>query len=105
MTSPRVVRPVRAGANDFAVLPAWAPAYLAKRHAVGAAMPSTARVKCGGKRRRDGEPCTALSVPGKMRCKWHGGRSTGPRTAKGKAKVAANLPRPKGLLSLPKGHA
>lgn len=50
------------------------------------------RVPCGARRRRDGQPCEALSVPGKRRCKWHGGCSTGPRTAEGKAKVAANLP-------------
>src|ERR1700685_1137438 len=49
------------------------------------------RVPCGGKRRRDGKPCEALSVPGKRRCKWHGGFSTGPKTAEGKAKALANL--------------
>jgi hypothetical protein len=32
-----------------------------------------ARVICGARRRRDGEPCQGLSVPGKRRCKWHGG--------------------------------
>lgn len=50
------------------------------------------RVICGARRRRDGQPCEALSMPGKKRCKWHGGCSTGPRTAEGKGKVAANLP-------------
>ena len=49
------------------------------------------RVICGARRRRDGQPCQALSVPGKRRCKWHGGCSTGPRTVEGKARVAANL--------------
>lgn len=49
------------------------------------------RAPCGGRRRRDGQPCEALSVPGKRRCKWHGGCSTGPRTVEGKAKVSANL--------------
>jgi len=49
------------------------------------------RVVCGARRRRDGQPCQALSVPGKRRCKWHGGCSTGPRTAEGKARVAANF--------------
>lgn len=51
------------------------------------------RVPCGARRRRDGQPCEALSVPGKRRCKWHGGCSTGPKTAAGKAKCAKNLPR------------
>ena len=49
------------------------------------------RVPCGGKRRSDGKPCEALSVPGKRRCKWHGGCSTGPRTSEGKARALANL--------------
>jgi hypothetical protein len=75
-----VVRPVRAPggarANDFA-----------------ARAPSTPRVTCGARRRSDGEPCQALSVPGRRRCKWHGGMSTGPRSAEGKLRVAANLPR------------
>lgn len=51
------------------------------------------RIPCGGKRRRDGKPCEALSVPGKRRCRWHGGMSTGPKTPEGKAKCARNLPR------------
>lgn len=50
-----------------------------------------ARVICGAKRRRDGEPCQGLSVPGKRRCKWHGGASTGPRTDEGRARSIANL--------------
>ena len=50
-----------------------------------------ARVICGAKRRRDGEPCQALSVPGKRRCKWHGGASTGPKTDKGRTRSLANL--------------
>lgn len=50
-----------------------------------------ARVICGAKRRRDGQPCQALSVPGKRRCKWHGGASTGPRSDGGRARSLANL--------------
>lgn len=50
-----------------------------------------ARVICGAKRRRDGEPCQGLSVPGKFRCKWHGGASTGPRSEEGRARSLANL--------------
>jgi len=49
------------------------------------------RVRCGARRHRDGQPCRGLSEPGKRRCKFHGGRSTGPRTPEGKAKVAQNL--------------
>ena len=55
------------------------------------AVPNQARVICGARRRRDGEPCQSLSVPGKLRCKWHGGASTGPRTDAGRTRSMANL--------------
>lgn len=42
-------------------------------------------------RSRSGRPCRALGLAPSGRCKWHGGKSTGPRTAKGKATVARNL--------------
>jgi hypothetical protein len=51
------------------------------------------RVTCGARRRRDGEPCQSKSVPGKRRCKWHGGCSTGPKTPQGKTRALANLRR------------
>ncbi|RYH06120.1 helix-turn-helix transcriptional regulator [Tropicimonas sp. IMCC6043] len=40
------------------------------------------RVRCGAKTRR-GTPCRALSEPGKRRCRFHGGMSTGARTSEG----------------------
>ncbi len=52
------------------------------------------RVQCGARRRSDGQPCEASNVPGRARCKWHGGASTGPRTTAGKEKVRLNLPHP-----------
>ena len=60
-----------------------------------------ARVICGAKRRRDGQPCQALSVPGKLRCKWHGGASTGPKTDDGRARSMANLRQGHDLKSVP----
>lgn len=42
---------------------------------------------CGAKTRK-GSPCRNKSVPGKPRCKFHGGLSTGPRTAEGKRRIA-----------------
>jgi hypothetical protein len=87
MTIKRVSTPERACAIDLAGLPAWAMDLL-KTHGH---LPTHTRVPCGGRRRSDGQPCTALSVPGKRRCKWHGGCSTGPRTDEGKATVTANL--------------
>ena len=40
---------------------------------------------CGAKT-RGGEPCRRKAVPGKRRCRNHGGLSTGPKTAEGKAR-------------------
>lgn len=43
---------------------------------------ATRRVVCGAKTRK-GTPCRCKSEPGKRRCKFHGGKSTGPRTPEG----------------------
>ena len=48
------------------------------------------RVPCGA-RTRKGHPCRNLSEPGRRRCKFHGGKSTGPRTAEGRARIAAAM--------------
>lgn len=40
------------------------------------------RVVCGAKTRK-GAPCRMKSEPGKRRCKFHGGKSTGARTPEG----------------------
>jgi transcriptional regulator with XRE-family HTH domain len=45
------------------------------------------RVICGAKTRK-GTPCRCQSEPGKRRCKFHGGMSTGARTPEGKARIA-----------------
>jgi hypothetical protein len=45
------------------------------------------RPRCGA-RTRKGTPCLVRVQPGKRRCRFHGGLSTGPRTAEGKARVA-----------------
>lgn len=52
--------------------------------------PATA-FRCGARRKRDGQPCQARPLPGERRCKYHGGLSTGPKTATGKARALANL--------------
>lgn len=46
-------------------------------------MPET----CGAKN-RSGKPCTRIPAKGKKRCHFHGGKSTGAKTAPGKAKAA-----------------
>jgi transcriptional regulator with XRE-family HTH domain len=45
------------------------------------------RVSCGAKTRK-GQPCRNLSQPGRLRCKFHGGMSTGPKTEEGKKTIA-----------------
>ncbi|MEJ7808600.1 MAG: HGGxSTG domain-containing protein [Telluria sp.] len=93
-TGAGINRPLRAPAYDFGGdWPKWADAWLA----AGKAKEASRRVICGARRHRDGQPCQAKSQPGKRRCKWHGGCSTGPRTAEGKAKALANLRQNRGL--------
>ncbi|MFA5901399.1 MAG: HGGxSTG domain-containing protein [Hyphomicrobium sp.] len=55
-----------------------------------AELKATQRITCGAKT-KSGHPCRGKSLPGKRRCKWHGGCSTGPSSADGKAKALANL--------------
>lgn len=45
------------------------------------------RVVCGA-RNRKGTPCRLKSEPGKRRCKFHGGKSTGPKTEEGRRRIA-----------------
>ena len=46
------------------------------------------RQPCGAKT-RSGRACKNHPVRGKKRCRMHGGASTGPRTSKGRARIAA----------------
>lgn len=45
------------------------------------------RTRCGA-RTRKGTPCRANAVPGKTRCKFHGGMSTGPKSPEGSERIA-----------------
>ena len=47
----------------------------------------SSRPRCGAYARSTGRPCQAPVVPGKQRCKLHGGLSTGPKTAEGRARI------------------
>lgn len=80
--------PSRARASKFG----WSEADLARRQQLWDwAMRVLERRSCGARRRRDGKPCQALNEPGRKRCRWHGGLSTGPRTVGGKARSLQNL--------------
>jgi hypothetical protein len=45
------------------------------------------RPRCCAKTRA-GAPCIMRVVPGKRRCRFHGGMSTGPKTKAGRARIA-----------------
>lgn len=53
----------------------------------GRALPKAERPFCGA-RTRAGGSCRARVVPGKRRCRMHGGLSTGAKTAEGRARIA-----------------
>jgi hypothetical protein len=45
------------------------------------------RPLCGAKTRAGGH-CQVRAEPGRARCRFHGGKSTGPRTPAGRARIA-----------------
>ena len=44
-----------------------------------------------GARTRKGVPCQRKAVRGKQRCRNHGGMSTGPKTAEGRARISEGV--------------
>lgn len=42
-----------------------------------------------GARTRSNSPCAKYPIAGERRCRLHGGLSTGPKTAEGRARIAA----------------
>lgn len=54
-------------------------------------MPRSTATRACGARTRSGAPCAIAPVRGRRRCRIHGGLSTGPRTAQGRARAFANL--------------
>lgn len=53
----------------------------------GRHMPRKRRPVCGAKTRAGGQ-CKVKVEPGKLRCRFHGGKSTGPKTEAGRARIA-----------------
>jgi hypothetical protein len=45
------------------------------------------RPRCGAKTRQ-GSSCLIKAEPGRLRCRLHGGLSTGPRTPEGRKRIA-----------------
>lgn len=57
--------------------------------------PDLAGLACGARTKSSGRPCRSRAIYANGRCKHHGGCSTGPRTAEGKAKSSLNGNAPK----------
>ena len=68
-------------------LDAWVDGQMVQWRAREAQRAARRRVRCGAKTRKS-KPCLNLSEPGKRRCKFHGGKSTGPKTPEGREKIA-----------------
>ena len=47
------------------------------------------RIICGAKTTRKGTPCRNMSEPGRKRCKFHGGKPTGPKPPEARERLAA----------------
>ena len=62
-------------------------AFLARRKSREAQAAARRRVICGARTRKGGA-CRNKSEPGKRRCKFHGGKSTGAKTPEGLARIA-----------------
>lgn len=45
-------------------------------------------LRCNAKSKRTGQRCGSPAIKGKSKCRIHGGRSTGARTASGRARCA-----------------
>ena len=70
----------------------WARA--SEAEAAGRYVPSCPRYLRGltcGAIKKNGTPCGATTLFANGRCKFHGGASTGPRTAEGRARALENL--------------
>ena len=46
---------------------------------------------CGANAKRSCKPCRMKPLPGRARCKFHGGKSTGPKSLEGKIKALSGL--------------
>lgn len=68
-------------------LDAYVEARLAQMRERKAERAARRRIICGA-RTRKGTDCRNKSEPGRGRCKFHGGLSTGPRTPEGRERIA-----------------
>jgi hypothetical protein len=67
------------------------PSGIRQRHHCGALIKNLFKRMPDGSIRTRSPCCRAWAMEGKMRCRVHGGASTGPKTPEGKARVAAAM--------------
>lgn len=98
LASPLTLKRIETRSPDFALRKALERAKEWKRHHVDCALSDrqwakalNRRAACGA-RKKDGAQCRAMTEPGRNRCRFHGGRSTGPRTVVGMRKALSCLP-------------
>jgi len=98
LSSPLTMKRLERHGSDFALRKALEQAKECKRYHVDCASwdrhhakAVNRRVACGA-RKKDGSQCRAMTEPGRNRCRYHGGRSTGPRTIDGMRKALSCLP-------------
>jgi hypothetical protein len=46
-------------------------------------------IQCNAQSKRTKQRCKAPAIKSKTKCRFHGGKSTGPKTAEGRARIAA----------------
>lgn len=98
LASPLTIKRIETRGPDFALRKASERAKEWKRYHVDCALSDrqwdkalNRRVACGA-RKKDGAQCRAMTEPGRNCCRFHGGRSTGPRTVEGMRKALSCLP-------------
>ena len=82
-----LVRQVREIQPDGSIKVEYRRWKMTKREKAIFAIPPAAKARCGAKTRR-GTLCKHSPIPGRTRCKYHGGLSTGPKTPEGRARIA-----------------
>ena len=45
-------------------------------------------IQCSAQSKRTGQQCRAPAITGKIKCRFHGGKSTGPKTSEGRQRCA-----------------
>lgn len=78
------------GREEAELLARGVPSYDLARHCKPVDWTLFTSLICGAKGKRTGKPCPSKAIYSNGRCRHHGGLSTGPTTAEGRAKSGRN---------------